>query len=284
MNALGDPGFSLVHSQVELRLQEPASSRPARAASPLIRQTDELLHGLSLAQAQAHARCPVRAASLAVRSFRGVPSTTPEPNSLQGIYAAEPEPGKALTPLSSSSSIASSRAMPSPAPTRTSSSSEMPPPPAPGPLLRIPSGMRIPIPPAPAQRPPSPSPPTPSSATSYPSSMSRSCSHSQSRSGWESPGLPHAPPPSPLYSPTPSAPRVSAFVPESPIAHSRRTPSPARTPPMRVHSSAGEHTLVVRLPDGLAPEMVTVCAKKGARLSVVADLWHRESDCEYLLY
>ncbi|EIW57184.1 uncharacterized protein TRAVEDRAFT_125671 [Trametes versicolor FP-101664 SS1] len=50
---------------------------------------------------------------------------------------------------------------------------------------------------------------------------------------------------------------------------------------MRVHSSTGEHTLVVRLPDGLAPEMVTVCAKKGARLSVVADLWHRESDSHY---
>ncbi|KAI0822571.1 hypothetical protein BC628DRAFT_1327016 [Trametes gibbosa] len=50
---------------------------------------------------------------------------------------------------------------------------------------------------------------------------------------------------------------------------------------MRVHSTVGEHRLVVRLPEGLAPEMVTVCAKRGARLSVVADLWHRESDSHY---
>ncbi|KAI0366164.1 hypothetical protein BV20DRAFT_952938 [Pilatotrama ljubarskyi] len=50
---------------------------------------------------------------------------------------------------------------------------------------------------------------------------------------------------------------------------------------MRLRSTPAEHTLSVRLPQGLAPEMVTVCAKKGARLSVVADLWHRESDCHY---
>ncbi|KAI9061178.1 hypothetical protein FKP32DRAFT_1576615 [Trametes sanguinea] len=50
---------------------------------------------------------------------------------------------------------------------------------------------------------------------------------------------------------------------------------------MRLLSTRGEHTLTVHLPEGLAPEMVTVCAKKGARLSVVADLWHREHDSHY---
>ncbi|KAI0671361.1 hypothetical protein C8Q78DRAFT_973440 [Trametes maxima] len=50
---------------------------------------------------------------------------------------------------------------------------------------------------------------------------------------------------------------------------------------MRLRSTAAEHTLAVRLPEGLAPEMVTVCAKKGTRLSVVADLWHLECDSHY---
>ncbi len=51
---------------------------------------------------------------------------------------------------------------------------------------------------------------------------------------------------------------------------------------MRLHSTQSQHILAVLLPEGLAPEMVTVSAKKGARLAVVADLWHREHDCEYL--
>ncbi|KAI0760996.1 hypothetical protein BD413DRAFT_486809 [Trametes elegans] len=50
---------------------------------------------------------------------------------------------------------------------------------------------------------------------------------------------------------------------------------------MRLRSSAAEHTLAVRLPGGLAPEMVTVSAKKGARLAVVADLWNSEHDSHY---
>ncbi|KAI0707028.1 hypothetical protein C8Q76DRAFT_629119 [Earliella scabrosa] len=50
---------------------------------------------------------------------------------------------------------------------------------------------------------------------------------------------------------------------------------------MRLHSTPSQHTLAVLLPEGLAPEMVTVSAKKGARLAVVADLWHRENDSHY---
>ncbi|KAI0787310.1 hypothetical protein C8Q74DRAFT_1196619 [Fomes fomentarius] len=50
---------------------------------------------------------------------------------------------------------------------------------------------------------------------------------------------------------------------------------------MRLHSTSAQHTLAVCLPEGLAPEMVTVSAKKGARLAVVADLWHREDDSHY---
>ncbi|KAI1797057.1 hypothetical protein LXA43DRAFT_878856 [Ganoderma leucocontextum] len=50
---------------------------------------------------------------------------------------------------------------------------------------------------------------------------------------------------------------------------------------MVVRSTVAQHTLAVRLPEGLAPEMVTISAKKGARLAVVADLWHREDDSHY---
>ncbi|RDX56938.1 hypothetical protein OH76DRAFT_1334795 [Lentinus brumalis] len=50
---------------------------------------------------------------------------------------------------------------------------------------------------------------------------------------------------------------------------------------MRLQSTQSQHILAVLLPEGLAPEMVTVSAKKGARLAVVADLWHREHDSHY---
>ena len=85
-----------------------------------------------------------------------------------------------------------------------------------------------------------------------------------------------------LHSPglTPSPLQPSPFIPESPIAHARRAPSPARTPPMLLRSTASQHTLDVRLPAGLAPEMVTISVRKSARLAIVADLWHRENDCE----
>lgn len=36
----------------------------------------------------------------------------------------------------------------------------------------------------------------------------------------------------------------------------------------------------VWLPKELRPEMVTVSAKKGNKLDVVADIWHREKDCK----
>lgn len=38
--------------------------------------------------------------------------------------------------------------------------------------------------------------------------------------------------------------------------------------------------LSVILPRVIQPEMVTVAAKKGDRLDVVADAWHMEHDCE----
>ncbi|THH31489.1 hypothetical protein EUX98_g2697 [Antrodiella citrinella] len=50
---------------------------------------------------------------------------------------------------------------------------------------------------------------------------------------------------------------------------------------MHVHSTSAEHTLDVHLPKELSPEMVTVSAKKGNRLSIVADVWYRENNSHY---
>ncbi|KAJ8496816.1 hypothetical protein ONZ51_g865 [Trametes cubensis] len=179
--------------------------------------------------------------------------------------------------MSSSSAASSSRSPLSPSM-----------PPSAGPIMRMPSGTlhaaAASAVTASAMLPPPPSlPPSLSSAASSSGSISRTWSHSS----FASPVPPQAPPPTPLYAPSPTSPgpllaRANpGFVPESPIAHARRTPSPAHTPAMRLLTTTGEHRLAVRLPEGLSPEMVTVCAKKGARLSVVADLWHRESDSHY---
>ncbi|KAG6330975.1 hypothetical protein ID866_8115 [Astraeus odoratus] len=50
---------------------------------------------------------------------------------------------------------------------------------------------------------------------------------------------------------------------------------------MLTQSSSGTHTFSVTLPCTILPEMITVSAKKGDRLDVVADAWHMESDCHY---
>lgn len=67
---------------------------------------------------------------------------------------------------------------------------------------------------------------------------------------------------------------------QSPIARARRAASPSRIPQMDLVSSSSRHTLTVQLPTEIKPEMVTISAKKGDRLAVVADAWHMEVDCE----
>jgi len=66
----------------------------------------------------------------------------------------------------------------------------------------------------------------------------------------------------------------------SPTDRSRRSPPPDSCPPMVVQSTTTCHTLSVTLPRVIQAEMVTVVAKKGDRLDVVADAWHMERDCE----
>ncbi|KAL4064628.1 hypothetical protein J3A83DRAFT_643108 [Scleroderma citrinum] len=67
----------------------------------------------------------------------------------------------------------------------------------------------------------------------------------------------------------------------SPMDRSRRSPAPGSCPEMITQSSCTMHTFSVTLPRTILPEMVTVSAKKGDRLDVVADAWHMERDCHY---
>ena len=139
----------------------------------------------------------------------------------------------------------------------------------PYPLQATPSAMKAGIPPSSIPMPPSGlplvSPPSGLGTPTHLTPLMALPSPSVFQTPLSSPGL------------APPSPHPNACKPESPIAHTRRA---ARTPPMLVRSTPAQHTLTVRLPEGLAPEMVTISAKKGARLAVVADLWHREDDCE----
>ncbi|KAL0067770.1 hypothetical protein AAF712_005210 [Marasmius tenuissimus] len=67
----------------------------------------------------------------------------------------------------------------------------------------------------------------------------------------------------------------------SPMERSRRTAPLSSSPSMKIHSSPANHTLQVKLPVAIQPEMVTISANKGAKLKVVADAWHLENDCHY---
>jgi hypothetical protein len=88
---------------------------------------------------------------------------------------------------------------------------------------------------------------------------------------------------------TTAAPQAASAVPppparpESPLAHARRG-AVLNVPPPCIVSSDSTYTLSIELPRPggarLAPEMVTVSARRGGRLVVVADAWHLEHDCE----
>ncbi|TFK27948.1 hypothetical protein FA15DRAFT_585377 [Coprinopsis marcescibilis] len=50
---------------------------------------------------------------------------------------------------------------------------------------------------------------------------------------------------------------------------------------MQIASTVYNYTLSVQLPAAIQPEMVTVCANKGDRIKVVADVWHMENESHY---
>lgn len=111
----------------------------------------------------------------------------------------------------------------------------------------------------------------------------------RSRAEEERAGQPLPPPPSP---PPPPRPRASDAPsqrfppvprPESPLAHARRGAA-HNVPPAVLETSPAQYTLSIALPRPggalLASEMITVSARRGGRLAVVADAWHLERDCK----
>jgi hypothetical protein len=82
----------------------------------------------------------------------------------------------------------------------------------------------------------------------------------------------------PLISPVVSMPSSQSML--SPTARARRAPSPSRTPAMHMTWSSSNYKLNVQLPTAIQREMITVSAKKGDRIAIVADAWHMEEDCE----
>ena len=67
----------------------------------------------------------------------------------------------------------------------------------------------------------------------------------------------------------------------SPMDRLRRSPPLGSCPEMATQSSCSMHTFSVTIPRIILHEMITVSAKKGDRLDVVADAWHMEQDCEF---
>jgi len=49
---------------------------------------------------------------------------------------------------------------------------------------------------------------------------------------------------------------------------------------MHMTWSSSNYKLNVQLPTAIQREMITVSAKKGDRIAIVADAWHMEEDCE----
>jgi hypothetical protein len=81
-----------------------------------------------------------------------------------------------------------------------------------------------------------------------------------------------------------TSPEVTSYPlrPESPLAHARRGAG-SDAPPAQIETFSTLYRLSIVLPRPggapLAPEMITVSARRGARLAVVADAWHLEHDC-----
>ena len=63
-----------------------------------------------------------------------------------------------------------------------------------------------------------------------------------------------------------------------PTIHARGSPSGHPASPMLVDTTASHFTLKVCLPRLIRHEMITVYAKKGDRLAVIADAWHAGTD------
>ncbi|KAH9998917.1 hypothetical protein BJV77DRAFT_978028 [Russula vinacea] len=71
----------------------------------------------------------------------------------------------------------------------------------------------------------------------------------------------------------------------SPFAHDRSSRVGHNVPPAQIETLPKSYRLSIALPRPggaqLASEMITVSARRGGRLAVVADAWHLEHDCHF---
>lgn len=69
---------------------------------------------------------------------------------------------------------------------------------------------------------------------------------------------------------------------ESPLEHAHRRAG-HNVPPANVETLPNSYRLSIALPrpggTQFASEMITVSARRGGRLAIVADAWHLEHDC-----
>jgi len=77
-------------------------------------------------------------------------------------------------------------------------------------------------------------------------------------------------------------------LPASFIASSRRAAHPAMVPPMQISVDGTQCTMQIPLPrpggELFARDMITVSVKRNNSIHVVADAWHLERDCEYIVF
>ena len=81
--------------------------------------------------------------------------------------------------------------------------------------------------------------------------------------------------------------RPLSDLPASFMASSRRAAHPATVPPMQISVDGKQCTMQIPLPrpggKPFARDMITVSVKRNNSIHVVADAWHLERDCEYII-
>ncbi|THH10270.1 hypothetical protein EW145_g1431 [Phellinidium pouzarii] len=134
-------------------------------------------------------------------------------------------------------------------------------------------------------------PPTPSpgSAESYPDEayFPSTCSVAQPPQQLQGAGVRHVKSHGGNYVPSPSSPTVATpTVTTSPasfqLLRSTRAPTPqSSSAQMRIDNTAAEYTLAAAIGPGFDSNCITIAARKGNILDIVADRWDLEKDCHH---
>lgn len=81
---------------------------------------------------------------------------------------------------------------------------------------------------------------------------------------------------SPSRSPTPTSPQVPVVT-----VRGSRSPTESQRVQPDVQVSPSAYSLIAQLGNGFHPECITISAKKGNALVIVADQWDAEQDCRH---